>query len=159
MGQDMKPYVSSVGIAALIEQASRRIHSISFAEGLYPAQWMALRYFSEAPPSSRTTANLARFQGMSLGPVARTIRTLVEKGLLARVANPTSRRADLITVTAAGQALFEHDPLIAISATIETLPMDQREALASAMKILVHDLLLRQNPAEFGQSEDDEQEI
>ena len=79
----MQVQISSVGIAALIERASRLIHSIGYAEGLYPAQWTALRFFSEAPPSARTTAGLARFQGMSLGPVARTVRTR-------RVGAPTS---------------------------------------------------------------------
>ncbi|MEI6986683.1 MAG: MarR family transcriptional regulator, partial [Rhodospirillaceae bacterium] len=70
----MQAQISTVGIAALIERASRLVHSIGYAEGLYPAQWMALRFFTEAQPSARTTAGLARFQGMSLGPVARTVR-------------------------------------------------------------------------------------
>ena len=137
----MQVRISSVGIAALIERASRLIHSIGYAEGLYPAQWTALRFFSEAPPSARTSAGLARFQGMSLGPVARTVRTLVEKGLLARAANPSSRRADLIAVTAAGQNLLKRDPRSAIAEAIETLPGDQRETLATAMETLLHGLL------------------
>ena len=53
----------------------------------------ALRFFTAAPPTSRTTAGLARYQGMSLGPVAQTVRPPVEKRLLACVANPVSRRA------------------------------------------------------------------
>ena len=137
----MQVQISSVGIAALIERASRLIHSIGYAEGLYPAQWTALRFFSEAPPSARTTAGLARFQGMSLGPVARTVRTLVEKGLLARAANPSSRRADLIAVTTAGQTLLKRDPRAAVAAAVESMPLDQREALASAMETLLHGLL------------------
>ncbi|MEI6557911.1 MAG: MarR family transcriptional regulator [Rhodospirillaceae bacterium] len=137
----MQVQISSVGVAALIERASRLIHSIGYAEGLYPAQWTALRFFSEAPPSARTTAGLARFQGMSLGPVARTVRTLVEKGLLARAANPSSRRADLIAVTAGGQALLRRDPRAAVAAAVETLPIEQREVLATAMEILLHGLL------------------
>ena len=153
----MQAQISTVGIAALIERASRLIHSIGYAEGLYPAQWTALRFFSEAPPSARTTAGLARFQGMSLGPVARTVRTLVEKGLLARAANPSSRRADLIAVTAAGQVLLKRDPRAAVAAAIETMPPEHREALASAMETLLHGLLDIQrfpehDPAEPGES-------
>jgi DNA-binding MarR family transcriptional regulator len=153
----MQVQISTVGIAALIERASRLIHSIGYAEGLYPAQWTALRFFSEAPPSARTTAGLARFQGMSLGPVARTVRTLVEKGLLARAANPSSRRADLIAVTAAGQVLLKRDPRAAVAAAIETMPAEHREALASAMETLLHGLLAIQrfpehDPTEAGES-------
>ena len=150
----MQVQISSVGIAALIERASRLIHSIGYAEGLYPAQWMALRFFSEAPPSARTTAGLARFQGMSLGPVARTVRTLVEKGLLARAANPSSRRADLIAVTSSGQALLRCDPRAAIADAIETMPAEQRETLATAMEILLHSLLAIQRLPEHDPSED-----
>lgn len=137
----MQMQISSEGIAALVERSSRLIHSIGYAEGLYPAQWTALRFFSEAPPSSRTTAGLARFQGMSLGPVARTVRTLVEKGLLARAANPASRRADLIAVTALGQTLLRRDPRAAIAASIDALPLEERVALAGAMEHLLHALL------------------
>jgi DNA-binding MarR family transcriptional regulator len=137
----MQVQISSVGIAALIERASRLIHSIGYAEGLYPAQWTALRFFSEAPPSARTTAGLARFQGMSLGPVARTVRTLVEKGLLARAANPSSRRADLIAVTVAGKDLLKRDPRAAVAAAVDSLTLEQREVMATAMETLLHSLL------------------
>jgi len=137
----MQVQISSVGIAALIERASRLIHSIGYAEGLYPAQWTALRFFSEAPPSARTTAGLARFQGMSLGPVARTVRTLVEKGLLARAANPSSRRADLIAVTVAGKELLKRDPRAAVAGAVDSLTPDQREVMAIAMESLLHGLL------------------
>lgn len=72
--------ISPVTISSLIERASRIIHSVGYSEGLYPAHWVALRYFSEAPPSSRTSAGLARFQGMSLGPVYPAPRRHVERG-------------------------------------------------------------------------------
>ncbi len=132
--------VSPIGVAALIERAARLIHSISYAEGLYPAHWVALRYFTEAPPTSRTTGALARFQGMSVGPVARTVRVLVAKGLLARVTNPASRRADLITVTVGGQGFLKRDPRVAIAALIEGIPGEQRIALATMLEALIPSL-------------------
>ena len=140
----MKDHISSTGLSVLFERTARLIHSIGFAEGLYPAQWVALRFFSEAPPSSRTSADLARFQGISLGPVARTVRTLVEKGLLARVANPASRRADLIAVTSAGHDYLKHDPRAAITAIVEGMQNEQRLALALALEALVPTLYAQQ---------------
>ena len=133
----MQTQLSPVGIATLIERASRLVHSIGYAEGLYPAQWAALRYVTGAPPSSRTTAGLARFQGMCLGPVARTVRNLVDKGLLARVANPASRRADLIAVTTAGQLLLKSDPRHAIVDVVATMPAEHQVALATALETLI----------------------
>ena len=78
---------------------------------------------------------------MSLAPVARTVRTLVDKGLLARVANPKSRRADLITVTVQGQAILNKDPRRLIADVIGNITADQRESLALGMEALVLTLL------------------
>lgn len=143
----MRKEISPDGIAALLEQATRLIHSTGYAEGLYPAQWTALRYYSEAPGNARTTAGLARFQGMSLGPVARTVRTLVEKGLLVRMANPSSRRADLIAVTAAGMELLRRDPRAELSGLIAQLPHDQREGLAVGLEMLLRGMFSAQKAA------------
>ncbi|MEI7607236.1 MAG: MarR family transcriptional regulator [Rhodospirillaceae bacterium] len=151
----MQTEISSVGIATLIERAARIVHSLGYAEGLYPAQWVALRYFSEAPPSNRTTAALAHYQGMGLGPVARTVRTLVDKGLLARAANPASRRADLIAVTATGKALLNSDPQNAIAAVVETMPAEHRVALATALEVLVPTLYAQQVSEADATAEDD----
>ena len=127
----------SIGLASLIDRLSRLLHSKGYSNGLYPAHWVSLRFFAEATPSSRTTASLARFQGMSLGPVARTVRVLVGRGLLARAANPSSRRADLITVTTAGRTLLNNDPRAIVATVIRDMPADEREALANAVERLI----------------------
>jgi len=71
------------------------MHSIGYSEGLCPAQWTALRYFSKAPDGTWTTSALARFQGFANGPVSRTVRTLIGKCLLRKCqsANGGARRA------------------------------------------------------------------
>ncbi len=136
----MFPESSATEIAAQLERASRLIHSAGHAQSLYPAQWSALRFFADAPPASRTTAALARFQGMNLGPVARTVRTLVEKGLLARSENPQNRRADLLSLTPAGTALLEKDPRKALVTRLAALTPEQRSILATALDQLLKDL-------------------
>jgi DNA-binding MarR family transcriptional regulator len=127
-------------VAARLERASRLIHSAGHAEGLYPAQWSALRYCAEAPLQERTTAALARFQGMNLGPVARTVRTLVDKGLLTRGRHPGNGRADLLSLTAAGAALLERDPRRALVSGLSGLRPDRRAALAEALDRLIEGL-------------------
>src|ERR1700712_660223 len=72
----------AIALASLLEQTSRAIHSLGYAEGLFPAQWSALRYFARVEAGFRTASALARFQGMAVGPVTRTVRTLVSKGLI-----------------------------------------------------------------------------
>ena len=137
----MKDHVSPAGVSALFEQASRLIHGLGFAGGLTPAQWVALRYFAEAPPFSRTMASLARYQGLTLAPVTRTVRTLIDKGYVDRHPNPRSKRADLVIVNPAGRKLLESDPRARLVDIIAQIPPDERETLARSMKTILDGLL------------------
>jgi DNA-binding MarR family transcriptional regulator len=77
---------------------------------------------------------------MNLGPVARTVRTLVEKGLLNRNQNPHNRRADLLSLTPAGQALLDRDPQRFLVARINAMSADGRSSLATALDQLLKGL-------------------
>jgi DNA-binding MarR family transcriptional regulator len=130
----MQKPVPAQGIVMLLEQVSRMIHGAGYAQGLYPAQWVALRYFAEVDVPARTASGLARFQDMSIAPVARTIRTLVEKGLLERRPNPRSRRADLIEVTESGRTLLQQDPRLPLRTLLDGLDgIDLLKALRRAI--------------------------
>ncbi|WP_451980273.1 MarR family transcriptional regulator [Azospirillum endophyticum] len=95
----------------LLDQLSRLVYGISFADGLFPAQWVALRYFHDAPEPARTLTALARFQKIHLAPVSRTVSTLVDKGLLARRPHPGFKRGWLFDLTEEGLSLLGRDPL------------------------------------------------
>jgi DNA-binding MarR family transcriptional regulator len=117
--------VSAIG--RLFELAARSLHSASFSEGLYPAQWSALRYLATAGPTERTSAKLARFQQLAVGPVTRTVRTLVAKGLLSEGPAAGHHRSKQLNLTEAGRRLLEKDPLIALDLELKTLsPQDAR---------------------------------
>gem|GEM_PF-846575 len=126
------------GVASLLEQAARLIHGAGHSEGLYPAQWTALRYFAEATPQARTAAGLMRYQNMAMSPVARTVRALVEKGLVSRQPNPRDGRSDLIEVTPEGRALLRFDPRNNLEAVLGRLPSDQLASLALALQTVIH---------------------
>lgn len=98
------------GLATVVENTSRLLHASGHAEGLYPAQWVALRYFAEAPETHRTASALARYQDLAIASVARTVVTLVDKGLLNKLANPRDARADLLELTDKGRDLLRRDP-------------------------------------------------
>ncbi len=137
----MKEEFSPEGVSALFEQSSRLIHGLGFAEGLTPAQWSAMRYFASAPPFSRTMANLARFQGLTLAPVTRTVRTLSEKGLLERRPNPRSKKADLVILTPAGKQLLKKDPRFQLTEIIAKLSFEDRAAMTGMMRVILDGLL------------------
>ncbi len=137
----MKEEFSPEAVSALMEQASRLIHSLGFAEGLTPAQWSAMRYFSSAPPFNRTMANLARFQGLTLGPVTRTVRTLMDKGYVERRPNPRSKKADLVILTPTGKEHLKKDPRSQLAGVISKLSIEDREAMIAKLRVIVHGLL------------------
>jgi DNA-binding MarR family transcriptional regulator len=121
-------------LAGLLEQVSRHLHSSGHAADLYPAQWSALRYFMKAEPQHRSAIALARYQGIEAGPTARTVRTLIDKGLLRKAGSLGRGRIQRIDVTEAGEALLSMDPLKAVADALADLHQPQRTALAEALE-------------------------
>jgi DNA-binding MarR family transcriptional regulator len=134
-------------LARLLEQTARALHSASFKEGLYPAQWSALRYFARAQSPHRTAAALARFQGLAAGPVTRTVRTLAAKGYLQ--SDSSGRRGRETAITAAGLEMLALDPLVPIASAIEDLPEAEATALASALELILRRLQDRSDTTSF----------
>jgi len=113
------------------------MHSLGYAEGLYPAQWTALRYFAKAEDGRRTASELARFQGLATGPVSRTVRTLIQKKLVAKSKKQPSGRAEHLELTKAGRDMLERDPINGIIRAMDDLSPEEREALASALEQVI----------------------
>ncbi|MBY0360998.1 MAG: hypothetical protein K2X45_03765 [Phreatobacter sp.] len=133
-------------LARLFEQSTRALHSTGHSHGLFPAQWTALRYFAAADRSQCTAISLARFQGMAFGPVSRTVRTLISKGLLRKAGSAGRGRAELLELSDEGYQLLASDPIRAVVQVLEDLDDAQRLALATALE----QILLSIQPAEPG---------
>jgi DNA-binding MarR family transcriptional regulator len=121
----------------LLELAGRSMHSIGYADGLYPAQWTALRYFSKANDGARTASALARFQGFANGPVSRTVRTLIAKGLLRKAEAQPAGRAEHLEITDNARSLLNHDPARAVADTIAKLSDEEKVALDHALRAVI----------------------
>ncbi|KQT60653.1 MULTISPECIES: MarR family winged helix-turn-helix transcriptional regulator [unclassified Aureimonas] len=129
--------ISAAALASLLEQVARRIHSQGYASDLFPAQWAAIRYLDAAPPQLRTAIDLARFQGLASGAVARTVRTLISKGLLVKLGTIGRGRAEQLELTDLGRRILADDPLQSIAAALEILPQKDRETLATGLEIAI----------------------
>ncbi|WP_425598118.1 MarR family transcriptional regulator [Azospirillum thiophilum] len=122
----------------LLDQVSRLVYGIGFAEGLFPAQWVALRYFHDAPEPARTLTALARFQKIHLAPVSRTVSTLVDKGLLTRRQHPGFKRGWLFDLTDDARALLGRDPLRqSLGPPVAAMAEDERAILCHLMKRII----------------------
>lgn len=113
---------------------ARRLHSQGYDSHLFPAQWAALRYVYLAPPERRTAIDLARFQGLASGPVARTVRTLVIKGYLVKRGTIGRGRAELLDLTERGLALLQRDPLRKVAEALASLESEERQILARSLR-------------------------
>ena len=125
-------------LVTLLDHVSRLVYGIGFAEGLFPAQWVALRYFHDSPEPARTLTALARFQRIHLAPVSRTVSTLVDKGLLARRPHPGFKRGWLFDLTDEGRALLDRDPLRqSLGPPVAGLAEGERAMLGRLMKRII----------------------
>jgi DNA-binding MarR family transcriptional regulator len=126
--------------ARLIENLARTLHSHGHADGLYPAQWAALRYFAKAETPHDTAMSLANYQGLAFGSVARTVRTMIDKGFLRKDGSAGRGRAEKIALTDAGKALLKRDPLREVARALESLPSDQVDALVAGAEAILRTL-------------------
>ena len=133
---------STTAIADLLELLSRMLHARGYQHDMFPAQWVALRYFSKARRDLCTASELARFQGLANGPVSRTVRTLLQKGLLAKSKDQPRGKAELLELTASGRALLKLDPCRELEAILSGLGEDARAQLAGILEGLIRRLSL-----------------
>ncbi|HYD99118.1 MAG TPA: MarR family transcriptional regulator [Alphaproteobacteria bacterium] len=132
-------------MAELLEQIFRACYSMSFSEGLNPAQWTALRYFGRANPRQRTAGAFAKFHLTTKGTASQTVAALVKKGYLARFPRSDDRRSVQLELTQAGRALLEHDPLGRLVDLLSDMPAERLYGLAETLEGVTQSLFA--NPA------------
>jgi DNA-binding MarR family transcriptional regulator len=140
LSEDIGRSSETAGIAALLEQVSRIVQAMCFADGMHPVQWSALRYFSKAGANARTVSGLANYQGTTLPPASRTVAALVKKGYLEAIVDPRDRRSRRIDLTDEGSALIGRDPIHALEQAIADLPAERRQALTDSLEAILAQL-------------------
>ena len=87
--------------AKLTTQAARLLKNHS---GLTPAQWRVMFMIHDNGPM--TPARVGRLIGMDKGQLSRTIKSMVDTGILASTASEADQRSFELHLTASGQKLF-----------------------------------------------------
>lgn len=131
---------SATALADLLELLARMLHARGYQHDMFPAQWVALRYFSKARRDLCTASELARFQGMANGPVSRTVRTLQQKGLLIKAREQPRGKAEILELTTSGRALLKFDPCREIESILSGLGDDARLLLGDTLELLIRRL-------------------
>ena len=129
---------SARAVAELIEQLSRTVANDSFAEGLNPAQWAALRYIAQANETARNVGAFARHHLITASSASQTIQALVKKKMVSK-SRGTDRRTRSLELTQQGHDALKSDPLGRLTKAITSLPETQLLGLADALMALLKD--------------------
>lgn len=129
--------------AEVMTQVLRTTANLAFTEGLNPAQWAALRYFSQANASACSVVAFARHHGTTKGTASQTIAALQKKGLLDRQRSATDRRSISLALTDRGRSVLTHDPLNEVAAAIASLSDPEHDALADGLDHVLRTLMVR----------------
>jgi len=137
-------------VAELVEQLGRCACSEAFAAGLNPAQWAALRYFERANRFSRTVSAFAQYHGTTRGTASQTIRSLVRKGYLLRLAAKHDQRSFRLDLTDTARRALGSDPFGEFVSAAGALPAAQCSALAKGLRAILDQVLEKRARRPFG---------
>lgn len=119
--------------AEVLSYVSHKIYLSGFANGLKPAQWVALRYFSAINPTASTVTDFARQIGCTKGTASRTVNHLIRRGLLRKRDNPADKRSHFLEITDQGQANLERDPIQLLESDLHKLSEEDRVTLQNVL--------------------------
>ena len=145
-----KDKIENASIAWPLERLTRLMRAGEHEGGLNPAQWEALRYLSRANRFSNSPIGLTRFLGSTKGTVSQTIKALERKGFIAKSPRQDEGRSICLSLTPAGSAILQDDPLTEFSKSMDDLSGKTRRRLAKGLADLLETDLKRRDQPSFG---------
>ncbi|MFQ5937134.1 MAG: MarR family winged helix-turn-helix transcriptional regulator [Acidiferrobacterales bacterium] len=142
--------VSERAVAELVAQLGRMAYGDGFVEGLTPAQWTALRYFSRANRFSRSVSAFAEFHATTRGTASQTVKSLVRDGYLTRERLDKDRRSVRHDLTDKSVGLLSHDPFEGLVSAAGELSNTARRAMSRGLGKMLRVLAKRHGKREFG---------
>ena len=145
-----KEKTETAEILAPLERLSRLMRAGEHEGGLNPAQWEALRYLSRANRFSNSPIALTRFLGSTKGTISQTIKALERKGFIVKSPRQDEGRSICLSLTPAGTAILNDDPLTGFSKSLDDLSGKTRRRLAKGLADLLETDLKRREQPSFG---------
>jgi len=135
----------------MVAQLGRMTYGESFTNGLTPAQWTALRYFSRANCYSQTTSAFAEFHATTRGTASQTIKSLAQSGYLTRKRSKTDGRSVNFHLThKAKKMLLTGDPFKALVGATSTLSKSENRTVSRSLERMLCKLAQQGDKRHFG---------
>lgn len=142
--------VSKRTVAELVAQLGRMTYGESFANGLTPAQWTALRYFSRANRFSRTMSAFAEFHATTRGTASQTIKSLAQSGYLTHKRSKTDGRSVHFNLTHKSKKMLSDDPFETLVGAAGTLSESEYRTVARSLERMLCKLAQQEGKRLFG---------
>jgi len=137
-------------IAELLVYIGRAARGTDARSDLTSAQWTAMQFFARANHLSRTPSAFASFHATTRGTASQIIKSLMQKGYLARHQASGDGRSVRVDLTDSGQAIMDHDPLHRLTNAIDRLEGKLHSALRQALPALAGELANARDTVAFG---------
>lgn len=106
--------------------------------GLRDREWTSLRFLARANRFSRSPTALAAYIGATRATATLIIKTLEDKGHLARRPSPRDKRSVMLCVTAQGERLLsQHDPINGVVHAVAALIAEDRVRLRDSLNAIL----------------------
>ncbi len=145
-----KRETSKCAIAELVSQLGRMTYRESFSNGLTPAQWTALRYFSRANRFSRTMSAFAEFHATTRGTASQTIKNLAQRGYLTRTRSKTDGRSVHFNLSNKSKKILSKDPFEALVGAAGALSKSEYHTVARCLERILNNLAQQGGKYLFG---------
>lgn len=145
-----RPKINERAVAELVARIGRTAYGGGVAEGLTPAQWTALRYFSRANRFSRTVSGFAEFHATTRGTASQTVNSLVNNGFLTRKRSEQDRRSVRFDLTEKSLALLARDPFESLVVAAGELSNTSRQVISRGLDRMLRVLAVRHGKRAFG---------
>ncbi len=145
-----QPATNERAVAELVARLGRLVYGDGFAEGLTPAQWTALRYFSRANRFSRTVSAFAEFHATTRGTASQTVKSLVENGYLHRERSTRDRRSVRFDLTRRARTLLARDPFENLVAAAGNLSNTSRQVMGHGLDCMLRAIAEHHGKKAFG---------
>jgi DNA-binding MarR family transcriptional regulator len=145
-----QPKSNERDVAELIARIGRTAYGDGFIEGMTPAQWTALRYFSRANRFSRTVSAFAEFHATTRGTASQTVKGLVKNGFLTRRRSERDRRSVHFDLMEKSLVLLQRDPFENLVAAAGELSNTSRQMIVRGLDRMLRVLAAHHGKKVFG---------
>lgn len=123
-------------LARLLEQTVRSVFPDGGETDLAPGQWAVLRYLAKAGKEARNCAAVANYLGVTERTASRAVETLQRRMLVSREACSSDPGVVVITLSPAGRAILQSDPVYQLTDAIRDLQSSRLQDLQTTLEIL-----------------------